>query len=211
MLYSRAQRERSAESLGMWRGQSVIATSRILDAVACLRSQAPWTRARWHKAEKHQRDRAGAGRPSQRKREREDEEKDEGTDKEGIAGADACLGYFLIPIDSCPLTLSLPTWTTPYRHLETSQKILTRSSNISRRRVCTECKSFIKAEKTFIEKFPLVGILYHPLTFLSVLGLSSDIFAATLGNIGVEAVEGLDDIIPDNVAIGADERLQRHG
>ncbi|KAJ7503377.1 RmlC-like cupin domain-containing protein [Mycena galericulata] len=43
------------------------------------------------------------------------------------------------------------------------------------------------------------------------LGLSPDIVAATLGDIGVEAVEGLDEIIPDNVAIGTDECLQRCG
>ncbi|KAJ7503389.1 hypothetical protein B0H11DRAFT_2222666 [Mycena galericulata] len=44
-----------------------------------------------------------------------------------------------------------------------------------------------------------------------ILGLSPDIVAATLGDIGVETVEGLDKIIPDNHAIGTDEYLQRCG
>jgi len=43
------------------------------------------------------------------------------------------------------------------------------------------------------------------------LGLSPDIVAATLGDIGVEAVYGLDDMIPDNVAVGTDECLKRCG
>ncbi|KAJ7776636.1 RmlC-like cupin domain-containing protein, partial [Mycena maculata] len=40
-------------------------------------------------------------------------------------------------------------------------------------------------------------------------GLSPDIVAATLGDIGLEEVLGLEDIIPDNVAIGTDECLKR--
>jgi len=43
------------------------------------------------------------------------------------------------------------------------------------------------------------------------LGLSPDIVAATLGDIGVEAVEGLDEIIPDSIALGTDECLKRCG
>ncbi|KAJ6469465.1 RmlC-like cupin domain-containing protein [Mycena sanguinolenta] len=42
-------------------------------------------------------------------------------------------------------------------------------------------------------------------------GLPPDIVAATLGDIGVEEVMGLSDLIPDNVALGADECLQRCG
>ncbi|KAJ6577701.1 RmlC-like cupin domain-containing protein [Mycena capillaripes] len=43
------------------------------------------------------------------------------------------------------------------------------------------------------------------------LGLSPDIVAATLGDIGVEAVFGLDSIIPDSFALGTDECLKRCG
>ncbi|KAJ7671290.1 RmlC-like cupin domain-containing protein [Mycena polygramma] len=43
------------------------------------------------------------------------------------------------------------------------------------------------------------------------LGLSPDIVAATLGDIGVEQVEGLDEIIPDSIAQGTDECLKRCG
>ncbi|KAJ6560728.1 RmlC-like cupin domain-containing protein [Mycena sp. CBHHK59/15] len=42
-------------------------------------------------------------------------------------------------------------------------------------------------------------------------GLSPDIVAATLGDIGVEEVMGLDAMIPDNVAVGTDECLKRCG
>ncbi|KAF7362193.1 RmlC-like cupin [Mycena venus] len=41
------------------------------------------------------------------------------------------------------------------------------------------------------------------------LGLSPDIVAATLGDIGVEEVMGLDSMIPDNVAQSTDECLKR--
>ncbi|KAJ7770024.1 RmlC-like cupin [Mycena metata] len=41
------------------------------------------------------------------------------------------------------------------------------------------------------------------------LGLSPDIVAATLGDIGVEEVLGLDSIIPDSVSLGTDECLKR--
>ncbi|KAJ7235626.1 RmlC-like cupin domain-containing protein [Mycena haematopus] len=43
------------------------------------------------------------------------------------------------------------------------------------------------------------------------LGLSPDIVAATLGDIGVEEVMGLEAMIPDNVSLGADECLKRCG
>ncbi|KAJ7082919.1 RmlC-like cupin domain-containing protein [Mycena belliarum] len=43
------------------------------------------------------------------------------------------------------------------------------------------------------------------------LGLSPDIVAATLGDIGVEEVMGLDAIIPDSIALGTDECLKRCG
>ncbi|KAJ6577729.1 RmlC-like cupin domain-containing protein [Mycena capillaripes] len=43
------------------------------------------------------------------------------------------------------------------------------------------------------------------------LGLSPDIVAATLGDIGIEAVLGLDSIIPDSIALGTDECLKRCG
>ncbi|KAJ7815646.1 RmlC-like cupin [Mycena olivaceomarginata] len=43
------------------------------------------------------------------------------------------------------------------------------------------------------------------------LGLSPDVVAATLGDIGVEEVYGLDAMIPDNVALGTDECLKRCG
>ncbi|KAF8208538.1 RmlC-like cupin domain-containing protein [Mycena galopus ATCC 62051] len=42
-------------------------------------------------------------------------------------------------------------------------------------------------------------------------GLSPDIVAATLGDLGVEEVLGLNDMIPDSVALGAAECLQRCG
>ncbi|KAJ7036695.1 RmlC-like cupin domain-containing protein [Mycena alexandri] len=41
------------------------------------------------------------------------------------------------------------------------------------------------------------------------LGLSPDIVAASLGDIGVEEVLGLDSIIPDSVSLGTDECLKR--
>ncbi|KAF7319081.1 Cupin type-1 domain-containing protein [Mycena chlorophos] len=43
------------------------------------------------------------------------------------------------------------------------------------------------------------------------LGLPLDIISATLGDIGVEEVEGLAHLLPDNVAFGTDECLQRCG
>ncbi|KAF7334305.1 RmlC-like cupin [Mycena sanguinolenta] len=43
------------------------------------------------------------------------------------------------------------------------------------------------------------------------LGLPPDIVAATLGDIGIEEVMGLNDLIPDSVALGTDECLQRCG
>ncbi|KAF7338702.1 RmlC-like cupin [Mycena sanguinolenta] len=42
-------------------------------------------------------------------------------------------------------------------------------------------------------------------------GLPPDIVAATLGDIGIEEVMGLNDLIPDSVALGTDECLQRCG
>ncbi|KAJ7651133.1 RmlC-like cupin [Roridomyces roridus] len=43
------------------------------------------------------------------------------------------------------------------------------------------------------------------------LGLPADIIAATLGDIGVEEVIGVADIVPDNAALGTDACLQRCG
>jgi len=43
------------------------------------------------------------------------------------------------------------------------------------------------------------------------LGLPVDIVDATLGDIGVVEVEGLAHLVPDNVAVGADECLKRCG
>ncbi|KAJ6577712.1 hypothetical protein B0H19DRAFT_1062299 [Mycena capillaripes] len=43
------------------------------------------------------------------------------------------------------------------------------------------------------------------------LGLPPDIISATLGDLGVEAVQGLESLIPDNVAIATDECLKRCG
>ncbi|KAJ7631868.1 hypothetical protein DFH06DRAFT_1438206 [Mycena polygramma] len=43
------------------------------------------------------------------------------------------------------------------------------------------------------------------------LGLSPDIVAATLGDLGIEDVQGLESSIPDNIAVGTDECLKRCG
>ncbi|KAJ7314577.1 RmlC-like cupin domain-containing protein, partial [Mycena albidolilacea] len=45
----------------------------------------------------------------------------------------------------------------------------------------------------------------------TLLGLSPDVVAATLGGIGVKEVYGLDAMIPDNVALGTDECLKHYG
>ncbi|KAJ7162910.1 RmlC-like cupin domain-containing protein [Mycena filopes] len=42
-------------------------------------------------------------------------------------------------------------------------------------------------------------------------GLPSDIVGATLGDLGVEEVEGIAHLLPDNVAVGTDECLKRCG
>lgn len=80
--------------------------------------------------------------------------------------------------------------------------------------------------------FPMGSVHYQvnegcePMTFVSAfnyedpgtlsmaqryLGLPPDVVAASLGNLGVEEVVGLEAMLPDNFALGRDECLQRCG
>ena len=46
---------------------------------------------------------------------------------------------------------------------------------------------------------------------ISDFGLPPDIVGSTLNGLGVEEVYGLESMLPDNVALGTEERLQRCG